>query len=46
MCYSNESKEARTTVLVQMRDPQDTPSIEKHISRGQGLMLRGIDPLL
>ncbi len=42
----NESKEARTTVLIQMRDPLDKPSIEKHISRGQGLMLRGIDPLL
>ena len=41
----NESKEARTTLLVQMRDPADLPTAEVHISRGQGLILRGIDPL-
>jgi ectoine hydroxylase-related dioxygenase (phytanoyl-CoA dioxygenase family) len=41
----NESQEARTTLLVQMRDPADLPTIETHISRGQGMMLRGIDPL-
>ena len=40
----NESQEARTTVLVQMRDPEDPPSIRTHESRGQGMMLRGIDP--
>lgn len=39
------SKEAHTTLLVQMRDPADLPSIEAHLSRGQCLMLRGIDPL-
>jgi ectoine hydroxylase-related dioxygenase (phytanoyl-CoA dioxygenase family) len=40
----NVSHEARTTVLVQMRDPLDPPSIRTHESRGQGMMLRGIDP--
>ncbi len=41
----NQSSEARTTLLVQMRDPSDPPSIKTHESRGQGMMLRGIDPL-
>lgn len=41
----NVSNEARTTVLVQMRDPEDPPTIKTHESRGQGMMLRGIDPL-
>ena len=41
----NVSKEARTTLLIQMRDPEDPPSIKTHESRGQGMMLRGIDPL-
>ena len=40
----NQSDEARTTILVQMRDPQDKPTIATHESRGQGMMLRGIDP--
>ncbi len=40
----NTSSEARTTLLVQMRDPLDPPSIRTHESRGQGMMLRGIDP--
>lgn len=40
----NVSNEARTTVLVQMRDPLDKPTIDTHRSRGQGMMLRGIDP--
>jgi ectoine hydroxylase-related dioxygenase (phytanoyl-CoA dioxygenase family) len=40
----NTSNEARTTVLVQMRDPEDPPTIQAHRSRGQGMMLRGIDP--
>lgn len=40
----NLSSEARTTVLIQMRDPLDPPSIRTHESRGQGMMLRGIDP--
>ncbi len=42
----NVSSEARTTTLVQMRDPADPPTIHTHESRGQGMMLRGIDPLL
>jgi phytanoyl-CoA hydroxylase len=41
----NTSQEARTTVLVQMRDPTDLPTKQVHESRGQGMMLRGIDPL-
>ena len=41
----NTSSEPRTTLLVQMRDPSDPPSNEEHRSRGQGMMLRGIDPL-
>ena len=40
----NVSQEARTTLLVQMRDPTDPPTIRTHESRGQGMMLRGIDP--
>lgn len=41
----NQSEEARTTLLVQMRDPTDPPSFKTHLSRGQGMMLRGIDPI-
>lgn len=40
----NTSSEARTTLLVQMRDPEDAPTADVHLSRGQGMMLRGIDP--
>lgn len=40
----NESSEARTTLLVQMRDPADPPSFRTHESQGQGMMLHGIDP--
>jgi ectoine hydroxylase-related dioxygenase (phytanoyl-CoA dioxygenase family) len=40
----NVSNEARTTLLVQMRDPTDPPTKKTHESRGQGMMLRGIDP--
>src|SRR6266487_1850447 len=41
----NSSNEARTTLLVQMRDPLDRPAKDVHRSRGQGMILRGIDPL-
>ncbi len=41
----NVSNEARTTLLIQMRDPSDSASLDVHQSRGQGMMLRGIDPL-
>jgi ectoine hydroxylase-related dioxygenase (phytanoyl-CoA dioxygenase family) len=41
----NTSDEARTTLLIQMRDPSDPPIIHTHESRGQGMILRGIDPL-
>lgn len=40
----NTSNEARTTLLVQMRDPTDKPTVKTHESRGQGMMLRGVDP--
>jgi phytanoyl-CoA hydroxylase len=40
----NESAEARTTLLIQMRDPADPPSFRAHESAGQGMMLHGIDP--
>lgn len=40
----NTSSEARTTLLVQMRDPEDPPTVVTHLSRGQGMMLRGFDP--
>ena len=40
----NTSEEARTTWLVQMRDASDRPTVETHLSRGQGMLLRGIDP--
>lgn len=41
----NTSNVARTTLLVQMRAPDDPPTNDEHHSRGQGMMLRGIDPL-
>lgn len=41
----NLSNEPRTTLLVQMRDPEDPPSIDTHRSKGQGMMLRGINPI-
>jgi phytanoyl-CoA hydroxylase len=40
----NTSQEARTTCLFQVRDPEDKPTAEVHLSRAQGMMLRGIDP--
>ncbi|MFC5826413.1 phytanoyl-CoA dioxygenase family protein [Nonomuraea insulae] len=41
----NRAGEARTTLLVQFRDPEDRPADDVHRSRGQGMMLRGVDPL-
>lgn len=40
----NTSGEARTTCLFQLRDPADHPTKDTHRSRGQGMILRGIDP--
>ncbi|MBS0478211.1 MAG: phytanoyl-CoA dioxygenase family protein [Proteobacteria bacterium] len=40
----NVSEEPRTTLLVQLRDPADMPLNEGHGSRGQGMMLAGVDP--
>ena len=42
----NTSTEPRTTWLVQVRDPEDEPVSEQHQSRGQGMMLAGVDPRL
>ena len=42
----NTSAEPRTTLLIQMRDPADEPLNNRHASRGQGMMLAGIDPQL
>jgi hypothetical protein len=40
----NVSDEARTTLLIQMRDPMDHPLYEGAREAGEGLMLRGILP--
>lgn len=40
----NTSNEARTTLLIQFRDPEDEPLEDTHRSRGQGMMLRGLNP--
>lgn len=40
----NVSNEPRTTLLIQLRDPADPPLRQGHGSRGQGMMLAGIDP--
>ena len=40
----NVSDEPRTTLLIQLRDPADVPLNDRHASRGQGMMLAGIDP--
>ncbi|MCK2219000.1 phytanoyl-CoA dioxygenase family protein [Actinomadura sp. ATCC 31491] len=40
----NRSPEPRTTLLIQFRDPEDRPADDVHRSRGQGMMLRGVDP--
>lgn len=41
----NTTDEARTTWLVQFRDPVDRPTVNVHTeSLGQGMILRGIDP--
>ncbi|MEO3856039.1 phytanoyl-CoA dioxygenase family protein [Acrocarpospora sp. B8E8] len=42
----NSADEARTTWLVQFRDPEALPVDDVHRSRGQGMMLRGIDPAM
>ena len=41
----NTSAHTRKTVLVQFRDPTDEPTGDHHPSLGQGMMLRGVDPL-
>ena len=41
----NVSDESRTTLLVQMRDPEDKPTVDRHLSRGQGMMLAGVNSM-
>ena len=41
----NTTQDARTTLLVQYRDPADPPLTDMHTgSLGQGMILRGVDP--
>lgn len=40
----NRSERPRRYWIVQVRDPLDEPAPGIHASRGQGMMLRGIDP--
>ena len=40
----NRADSPRTTILIQLRDPADMPLNDRHQSRGQGMMLAGIDP--
>jgi phytanoyl-CoA hydroxylase len=41
----NVSDEPRTTLLIQLRDPSDVSLNDRHASRGQGMMLAGVDPV-
>ena len=40
----NTSSGPRRNWLIQMRDPTDRPTVDVHVSRGQGMMLRGLNP--
>lgn len=42
----NTSGRPRRNWLVQMRAADDLPTVDTHRSRGQGMMLRGVDPLV
>lgn len=42
----NRSARTRKTVLFQVRDPSDRALTEQHRSHAQGMMLRGVDPLV
>lgn len=42
----NTSDRPRRNWLVQMRAADDLPTVDTHNSRGQGMMLRGVDPLV
>lgn len=41
----NVSTRPRRNILIEMRDPEDLPIVDRHVSRSQGMMLRGINPL-
>lgn len=40
----NLSNEPRTTLLIQLRDPADHSTADRHQSHAQGMMLAGVDP--
>jgi phytanoyl-CoA hydroxylase len=42
--YVNRSTRPRRLLLVQMRSPLDRPTEKTHLSPGQGMMLRGVNP--
>ena len=42
--YVNKSERSRRIVLFQFRSPTNRPLDNQHVSPGQGLMLRGINP--
>ena len=42
--YVNRSPRPRRLLLVQMRSPLDRPTVQTHLSPGQGTMLRGTNP--
>lgn len=42
---TNDSDRTRKTVLVQVRDAEDQPTENQHLSHAQGMMLRGVNPL-
>lgn len=41
----NRSDKTRKSVLIQVRDPEDLPTENTHLSHAQGMMLRGVNPL-
>jgi len=40
----NRSRSARRVLFIQVRDPVDRPTENRHRSHAQGMMLAGIDP--
>ena len=43
---NNVSERQRRNWLVQVRAADDLPTVSCHHSRGQGMMIRGVDPLV
>jgi ectoine hydroxylase-related dioxygenase (phytanoyl-CoA dioxygenase family) len=42
--YVNRSDRPRRLLLIQMRSPLDRPTAQVHVSPGQGMLLRGVNP--